>query len=164
MSDAYHNPRQDVISCSALYRIDNCPASWHLGRRANELGIVPPAGEDAASGTRIHRALETGSDADWAALSPGEGDLAERCQEQAQRVYADWCEMIHLSGGSAMPISKQYLEARVGITSERSHFVKPLTENMLYLATGQADVLYIAGRHALIMDYKTGRGLKDSLK
>ena len=158
MSDTYHNPRRDLISCSALYRLDNCPASWHLSKRAKELGIVPPAGEDAHSGTRIHRALETGSDADWNALSPAETDLAERCQEQALSVLSDW--LFYTS--SAPSAAKQYPEARVGITSERSFFVKPLTEGMLYLATGQADVLYIAGRHALIMDYKTGRGEVDA--
>ena len=166
MSDTYHNPRPDVISCSALYRLENCPASWHLGRRAKELGLVPQAGEDAASGTRIHRALETGSDADWSALSPAEGDLAERCYEQAQRVYADWCEMVYQSSPSPsenpLPKLKQYVEARVGITETRSHFVTELTQGMPYLATGQADVLYIAGRYALIMDYKTGRGEVDA--
>ena len=159
MSDTYHNPRRDVISCSALYRLDNCPASWHLSKRAEELGIVPPAGDDATSGTRIHKALETGSDADWGALSPAEGDLAERCHEQALQVYAEWR---NFTADRSIP-AKQYLEARVGITSERSHFVKPLTEGMLYLATGQLDVLYLAGRHALIMDYKTGRKEVDAV-
>ena len=162
MSDTYNNPRRDVISCSALYRLDNCPASWLLSKRAEELGIVPPAGPEADSGTRIHRALETGHESDWDALSPEEGDLAERCQEQAQRVYFEWRERYGIS------FKGQHLEARVGMTSERSFFVKPITEGMPYIATGQADVLTIGGgsdrlpEYALIMDYKTGRGEVDS--
>lgn len=152
MSEAYHNPRQDVISCSAIHRIENCQASWHLSKRAKELDLVPPAGEDAASGTRIHRALETRLVADWAQLSPTELDLAERCEDQAQRVYSEWT-----TETSDAEVHRQYLEARVGITEQRSYFVKPLTEGLSYLATGQADVLYIAGDYALIMDYKTGR-------
>lgn len=156
MSDGYNNPRPDVISCSALHRLENCPASWHLSIRAKELDLVPPAGEDAASGTRIHKALETGSDADWQALSPAENDLAERCQEQALQVYWQW-----MDDAKYGDVRRQYLEARVGITAERSYFVNSLTEGMPYFATGQADVLYIAGDYALVMDYKTGRGETD---
>ena len=56
--------RRGLPSASAMDRLEACPASFHASK-----DLPDSSSEDAESGTRIHKALETG---DTSELSPDE--------------------------------------------------------------------------------------------
>lgn len=147
------DPRRGLPSCSALERLSRCPASFQLGKQAEAAGLVPPADESADSGTRIHRWLETGEEADWDALSHDEQETAARCESARIDLVASWQPS---DGGDIQHLK----EHRLGLTSFGTAVdVTPETEAELIL-TGMADhiALDIQARSALVVDYKTGRG------
>lgn len=144
-----NDPRQGLPSASGLHRLVNCPGSYRAARDAIARGMAPPDdSEEAASGTRIHRWLETESGEDWAALNYAEQRTATLCQGQAQRLIADFvgrhgpieCEMRE----------KRYAINAFGITLDASSNLK--------IGTGQADMVVMSGSHVLVIDYKSGRG------
>jgi hypothetical protein len=125
-----------------------------MEREAIARNMAPPDdSEDAASGTRIHKWLETESDEDWQALSYAEQQTAARCQSQAMWLIADFA---HRHG----TITHQATERRFGISAfgvtgeVTSETAWP--ENVI--GSGQADRMAFSGDHILIIDYKTGRG------
>lgn len=148
------DPRRGVPSCSALERLDACPASWQIGRAAEMQGLVPGSGDDAESGTRIHRWLESREDADWERLSHDERETAARCQEQTDAVMAEW----HPPGDKTLT---EFRELRLGRTRMGACLkVTPDNAGVDFMVTGQADLIVVdrRERRALVIDYKTGRG------
>lgn len=109
---------------------------------------IDTAGADAARGTRIHKALETG---DWTALNMEETDTAEMCQTQMHRIYCEWL------GSHEESAEHLYREKRLGLTVIGA--VREVTPDSpaTFIFTGMADVIAVDGKRALVIDYKTGR-------
>jgi hypothetical protein len=145
-----NDPRQGLPSASGLHRLVNCPGSFRAAKEAIAAGMAPPDdSEDAASGTRIHRWLETETDEDWAALSYDEQRTATLCQSQASRIIADFSKR---RGWADRDIrERRYAITAFGVTGDISG---PLP----WIGSGQADRIVKSGDHMLILDYKTGRG------
>lgn len=145
-----NDPRQGLPSASGLHRLVNCPGSFRAAKEAIAKGMTPPDdSEEAASGTRIHRWLETESEQDWAALSYDEQRTATLCQGQAQRLIADFSKR---HGWADRDIrEKRFAITAFGVTGDISG---PLP----WIGSGQADRIVKSGGHMLILDYKTGRG------
>lgn len=105
------------------------------GRHNAQIGIPEqPQSEDAASGTRIHKALANALDPKE--LTPDEVETYERCRELETKVIQQFF-------GQAIPklIREERFWVRYG---EVEH-------------SGQADLVARAGVKALVIDYKTGR-------
>ena len=144
------DPRQGLPSASGLYRLRNCPGSYRMEREAIARNMAPPDdNEAAASGTRIHRWLETESDEDWNALSYAEQQTASLCQSQARWLLADFAKR-HGEVTWEMREVRQALNA-FGVVF---HASKPKDR----IGSGQADLIARAGKNLLVIDYKTGRG------
>ncbi len=149
------DPRQGLPSASGLYRLRNCPGSYRMEREAITRNMAPPDdSEAAASGTRIHRWLETEADEDWQALSYAEQETAARCQSQAGKVIAGFAERYGMITSQTM--ERRFVMNAFGVTGEmptETPWPAPI------IGSGQADRMAFCGwRHILILDYKTGRG------
>jgi hypothetical protein len=106
--------------------------------------------EDAASGTRIHRALETG---DFLGLSADEEYTAEMCQQQERQLVEEW-----LGNAPGPGVVNPLLEHRLGLTTIGGVVDVTDAVTVPFCVTGQADVIVIDGNRGLVIDYKTGRG------
>jgi hypothetical protein len=121
-----------------------------MGREAIARNMTPPDGsEAAASGTRIHRWLETESEEDWQALSYAEQQTAALCQLQAQRLVSDFTRRHG-------DIEWETRERRFAITA--FGVTGDIAARLPWIGSGQADDVVWCGNHLLILDYKTGRG------
>ena len=144
------DPRRGLPSASSLHRLVNCPGSFRAAKQAIAAGMAPPDdSDDAASGTRIHRWLETESDEDWAALSYDEQRTATLCQGQRNWLLADFAKR----HGN---IEWETRERRFGITA--FGVTGDISGPLPWIGSGQVDLIAKAGDHLLILDYKTGRG------
>lgn len=150
--EALHaDPRHGAPSCSALARLDACPASFWASKS------IPETSDTAAErGTRIHKLIELieepERDAKIAALAPNEDEwrTAEMCLVQERRVL----EEFFVEVGNL----RQFRELRLGLTDAGVAIkVTPETKAKL-IVTGQADAIFIQGDSAAIIDFKTGRG------
>ena len=144
------DPRRGVPSGSGLERADACPPSFKLERIAAERGLAPDAGEDAASGDRVHRFLETRSEEDWNLLSPAEKETGEKCEDQAWGIARDW---------GATPDKRHAIELRLGLTPWGK--AVPVLDDgnpVEFIVTGKSDETWIGGDRGLVIDFKTGRG------
>lgn len=130
--------RKGAPSCSAFWRIHNCPGS-HLASR----GIQSESGPDAESGTLIHEALAGYSEPAWGcavdALTNDERETAERCIALRRRALAGtvWED----AGKCSHVIAERRLWSMLG----------PLW-------SGKPDLVLIRCGRACVIDYKTGRG------
>jgi hypothetical protein len=144
------DPRQGLPSASGLYRLRNCPGSYRMGREAIARGMTPPDdNEAAASGTRIHRWLETESAEDWNALDYDEMQMANWCQAQAQWLIAGFAKRHG-------EITWTGREKRLAINA--FGIVLDAASSLNRIGSGQADLIAQAGDNLLVIDYKTGRG------
>jgi len=144
------DPRQGLPSASGLYRLRNCPGSYAMGREAIARNMTPPDGsDDAASGTRIHRWLETEAPEDWNALGYAEQQTAARCQSQARWLLADFAKRHG-------EITWMGREKRLAINA--FGIVLDAASSLNRIGSGQADLIAQSGDHLLVIDYKTGRG------
>jgi len=141
-----NDPRHGVPSASGMYRLANCPPSFEMER-----GRKGTSSDDAASGTRIHKALETG---DFSDLSLSEQETANMCMAQMQRVVTDWL------GSHEDSADASFHELRLGLTTAGAT-VKVGDFPHQYLVTGQADYIGLQDASSIIIDYKTGRGEYD---
>jgi hypothetical protein len=144
------DPRQGLPSASGLHRLVNCPGSFRAAKEAIAAGMTPPDdSEEAVSGTRIHKWLETESGEDWAALSYDEQRTATLCQSQAKWLIADFSKR---RGWADRDIREsRFAITAFGVTGDISG---PLP----WIGSGQSDRIVQSGDHMLILDYKTGRG------
>ena len=144
------DPRQGLPSASGLYRLRNCPGSYSMGREAIARGMTPPdGGDDAASGTRIHKWLETEAPEDWNALGYAEQQTAALCQSQARRLLADFAKRHGEVTWEAR--ERRFAVTPFGVTGD-------ISGALPWIGSGQADLIARCGDHILILDYKTGRG------
>ena len=138
-----NDPRMGAPSCSALARLEACPGSWWL---TNDLPET--SGQDAISGTKIHRFLETQMDGDWSRLTMAEQDTALNLWDRARAEI----------GQDGVDIEQR--EIRYWLNQHKGQIqVNYVPQNPGALISGQADVVveYLDGR-ILILDYKSGRG------
>lgn len=138
------DPRRGVPSCSGLRRLERCPGSWLASQ-----GIPDEESEDAAKGTRIHTALETGN---FNGLSADEEQTAEMCHAQMQRVVTEWL------GNHEDAADQRLHEHRLGLTAYGGVVDVTDAVKLPIRTTGQADLIIIDGKRGLVLDYKTGRG------
>lgn len=123
--------RGQWTSASAAQADSLCP-----GRHRAQLGIPePPQSEDAASGTRVHAALEAGNPE---GLDGDEIDVYEKCVQIGGKIFYDLFGYEH---SDLLPIKEQRLWLEFDGLKH----------------SGKADVFYILGQVALICDFKTGR-------
>ena len=140
------DPRMGVPSASSMARLMACPGSWWLSK-----DLPNTSGEDAESGTRIHKWLETDSHADWIALSIAEQDTANAIIFQRIKLTASY---------GNIPIEPFVKEMRLYLMSGGECLGDLFSENIYGkpIFSGQADAIYyFDGNKCLIIDYKTGR-------
>lgn len=136
------DPRQGLPSASAFERLVECPPSHQMS-----LGLEDTESAVAASGTRIHAVLA--GEANISTLSSDEEQTHDMCRHQADALIAE-----HIIGSDVDTLT----EVRLGLTHfGRVVIVSDKAQQSLRF-TGQADLIIINGTHALIIDYKTGRG------
>jgi hypothetical protein len=141
------DPRRGLPSASSLHRLVNCPGSFRAAREAIAAGMTPPDdSDDAASGTRIHKWLETESDEDWQALSYDEQRTATLCQSQRNWLLADFAKM-----HGDIEWERRFAINAFGVVFDAAGALPRI-------GTGQADLTALAGDRLLVIDYKTGRG------
>ncbi len=133
-------------SASALNRLANCPASWNLSKGMPD----EPSGPEAESGRRIHKWLETGDNDDWLAMSDEEQEVAERCEQQAHQLVAEFLP--------ARDVTFIATEVRLALNSEGNVFDVVRSNAPQYIFSGQADRIVVAGDSAIVIDYKSLRG------
>jgi RecB family exonuclease len=136
------DPRHGLPSASAFERLVECPPSHQMA-----LGIEDTESAAAASGTRIHAVLA--NEADISTLSPDEEQTHDMCKAQADALIAE-----HITGTDVETLT----EVRLGLTHFGRAVVVSNKAQQSLRFTGQADLIIIDGSHALIIDYKTGRG------
>lgn len=136
------DPRHGLPSASAFERLVECPPS-----HAMALGIEDTESAVAAAGTRIHAVLA--GEAEMSTLSPDEEQTHDMCKAQADALIAEYINSED---------TETLTEVRLGLTRfGRAVIVTNKAQQSLRF-TGQADLIIIDGSHALIIDYKTGRG------
>lgn len=135
--------RRGVPSASGAPRLVNCPPSFKMEQASPK----EPESDEAASGTRIHNVLA--GLAEYDSLTADEQQTCDMCERQAKALVNEW-------GDSC----KEWREVRLGLTL--SGDVIPVTPQTYagFIFTGQADLILMndVSGHALIIDYKTGRG------
>jgi len=136
------DPRHGLPSASAFERLVECPPS-----HAMALGIADTESAAAASGTRIHAVLA--GEADISTLSSDEEQTHDMCRHQADALIAE-----HIIGTDVDTLT----EVRLGLTHFGRAVVVSNKAQQSLRFTGQADLILINNGHALIIDYKTGRG------
>ncbi len=139
--------RRGVPSASGMQRLHECPPSFDLER------LAPPEEEreDAASGTRIHAVLAL--EADAATLSMAELETCDMCNDASMKVIEEW------NGAPGMVTPDQTLyERRLGLTAFGKVLDVMPESTADFIFTGQADLILVKGKRALVIDYKTGRG------
>lgn len=141
MSEGY--PRYGRPSASGMARIVACPYSFKA-----EQGQPDNATEDSKTGDRIHAWL-AGQDVE---LSPEELRTAEMCYEMEQRLAAEWCDGPWPDSESNVQTIR---EQRLGLTKLGKVIDITPETTVEPIFTGQADVIYVQGDKALVVDYKT---------
>lgn len=137
-----NDPRHGLPSASAFERLVECPPSHQMA-----FGIEDTESAVAASGTRIHAVLA--GEADISTLSSDEEQTHDMCRHQADALIAE-----HIIGTDVDTLT----EVRLGLTHFGRAVVVSNKAQQSLRFTGQADLIIIDGTHALIIDYKTGRG------
>lgn len=131
------NPRHGVPSASAMFRIENCPGSWHATKDLPE-----DESPDAGKGTDLHAKLEAD---DTEAESMSDEWALARAIEQRDAIVDEYFQ------GAPVEI---FTELRLGLTSiGGTVFVNEDTKIALHF-TGQADFIAISGDRGLVCDYK----------
>lgn len=138
------DPRYGLPSASAFERLVECPPSHQMA-----LGIADTESAAAASGTRIHAVLA--GEADISTLSSDEEQTHDMCKAQADA-------LIDRHIDNEVFLTEMLTEVRLGLTHFGRAVVVSNKAQQSLRFTGQADLIVIEDSHALIIDYKTGRG------
>jgi len=149
--------RHGVPSASVAGRVDACSFSHKLSQKAPP----QPEREDAASGTRIHTALEQGPESDaWLqALSPAEQQTAGMCWHQMLTVLGQWDGIEDDNQDSEEALwASGHKELRIGLTALWKAVDVTPDSTAKFIFTGKADLIAVKNGRAICIDYKTGRG------
>jgi hypothetical protein len=129
--------RQNKPSASGIARLASCSGSFGL-----ESGMPDSSTPEAESGTRIHAVIALKADRDT--LTPEELEICESCEKIEHDVVEQWRLRHHIDEVTAVHVVRD---------SERLWFRDR--------CSGLADVVYICGELALVLDFKTGRVAAD---
>jgi hypothetical protein len=137
--------RRGLPSASSMERYHACGASLPLERLLRERGELPPDEDnEAASHGRLIHAIAA------SLLLPDREDLAvagagKPAWEEAQQ-YVDAAKEIAVRAWGDDEEAQAIVEERMFLTNESGN----------QIATGQADVIWLRGTEAIVIDYKTG--------
>jgi len=145
MSETYNNPFPDVPSASKLYRIIHCPSSHKAEQAA---GYVIEDLTDANEGQDVHALLSDDISADEVSYTAAQ--TAEMCEEQTQRLLADWQEP------GEVPLG--FMEVRYALTDIGAVIPADPETKANVIFTGQFDRLYVQGERGLLIDFKALHG------
>ena len=137
--------RNNLPSASGLPRINLCPGSWLAER-----GLPDESTPDAQIGDRVHAALCAGTSK---GLAAEEVELYDACKAGEDWAVASFTGTLGLSRAPVEIIREERL------WSFDSAFKKSWS--------GKADLIYLWEKHAIVIDYKTGRDpvpTKDNLQ
>ena len=135
------DPRSERLflpSASSFESTALCPGREQLLATLPAETIIGKPNEAAETGTRIHKARETGKTDE---LSEEELAIFNRGMENEKRIVADWCQKFNISNFAEQPP-----ETRLFLNWE---------ETMEPAASAQLDVHFTAGAHVLSIDWKT---------
>ena len=135
--------RSGLPSASAASRYAACLGSWDLERQVAEVESTA----DAATGNRIHSALALEPVTN---LTTDETYIIERCRQQE-------LELVKQVFANSTEEPQVFREKR--LWSLKNHGLGYEDER---LWSGKPDVVYIEGESALIIDYKSGRGVVEN--
>jgi len=134
------SPRLGLPSASSFHMDVACPGRQNLLRSIPEHErVIDVEDEMASRGSRIHNALELD---DVSLLSEEEMIDWAKCKENATKAFEDWLGTVPPSSDTAMP----HKETRLWLHDN----------NMRPVMSGQPDLVYTLGKHAICLDYKTG--------
>lgn len=133
------NERRNLPSASYIFRLSQCPGALNACQ-----GLADISTPEAESGTRIHSRLA----GETVELTPEEEDIAESCAKIEESLFEQW-KLRH-----AIPE-----DAAVQVFRDNKRLW--LERDGQKLCSGLADVIYLWDRHALILDFKSGRGEND---
>lgn len=142
---SYTNPFPDVPSASRIERINHCPASPQMEKAAPE---IEEDTKDADAGNEVHGILSDDVSEDEASASAAQ--TAEMCEDQVQRLLADWLEYGEPHLG--------FKELRYGLTKLGNVAIVRDDSRADFIFTGQFDRLYIQGNRGLLIDFKALHG------
>lgn len=128
--------RNNLPSASGFERIQLCNGSWLA-----QLGMPEESGPDAEKGEMIHSALSGAFPAN--SLSSEDQETYERCMSLLEVAVAEFKERFAIQS----PPTESLREERLWGRDEWLH----------KRWSGKPDVVLMWERHALIIDYKTGR-------
>lgn len=143
----YSNPFPDVPSASRIERIHHCPASLQMERAAPKR--IEDT-KDADLGNEVHGILSDDVSEDESSASAAQ--TAEMCDEQTERLLADW-----LISGETYAV-KGYREVRYGLTTLGNVAIVHADSRADFIFTGQFDRLYVQGDRGLLIDFKALHG------
>jgi hypothetical protein len=132
-----NDPRLGLPSASSTARLAACPRSFQMER-----GLPDNSTTDSERGTRIHAAYA----GEPVTLEPEEHDLLESIQRLEFAALGQWAAMIEAKQDEWAV--KEMREWRMWLLNSQGD----------KLFSGQADVVHVVGRDALVLDAKTGRG------
>lgn len=141
----YNNPFFNVPSASKLGRIMECPASHKAELAA---GDVPEDTRDAEVGQDVHGVLSEDISADEVSYTAAQ--TSEMCEEQTQRLLADWQEP------GEVPLG--FMEVRYALTDIGAVIPADPETKASVIFTGQFDRLYVQGERGLLIDFKALHG------
>jgi hypothetical protein len=131
------DPRLGLPSASSTARLAACPRSFQMER-----GLPDNSNPDSERGTRIHAAYA----GEPVTLEPEEQDILESIQLMEFAALGQWAAMIEAKQDEWAV--KEMREWRMWLLNSQGD----------KLFSGQADVVHVVGRDALVLDAKTGRG------
>jgi len=126
--------RAQLLSASNGEMVYYCPGSLAAMRKH------PPEStqETALEGTKIHESLESG---DWSDLTEEQAAIVHNLENIRDKIVSEWVETFNLQGLSA-PVKEQRFWLR--------------NDQLDPVCSAKPDVVISAGKHVLVLDYKTG--------
>jgi hypothetical protein len=135
-----NDERQGLPSASILHRLAACPGSWTLCKGLPETESSP----EAEFGTVVHAYLAGNMREED--LTPEENDMALSCLQIEERLVADWRGRLQIPATDLVECRRK--DGRLWLYQDNGD----------KYFSGETDTVYIWNRHALVLDYKTGRG------
>lgn len=141
-------------SASNMQRLKDCPGSW-----AAQEGLADEPSFDSERGTRVHAALAKQDEnrrIDESQCDDAEEiEIAERLAKKEALLVERWA--IGLEGLADMEFSHM-----PSVSGQAENVFREcrmwLEQDGVKRFSGQADAIFLAGTHTLIIDYKTGWG------
>lgn len=143
------DPRFGLPSASRADILANCPSSFHLVQAMANSGLLPAAAfeDESAFGTRVHKVLEY-------YFTPGTPESVKGEFTPDELDFAGQCLLIakpQISGWESQHVCE---DNRKRVLVEHRAFLRDAHGNPI--GSAQCDLGKIHGKHAMILDWKTG--------